>query len=388
MAEAQARAGTAAVAARIDAAIESAVGSGRIVGAVVLVARDGGTIYGRAAGYRDREAGDLLGNDTCFLLSSLTKPIVSAAAMALVERNLLDLGDDVRRWLPEFRPRLADGTEPTITIRQLLTHTAGLGYRFLQPAGGPYERAGVSDGLDEPGLAMDEALQRIASAPLQGRPGAAWAYSVATDVLGGLLQKVAGGSLRDVVAQFVTGPLGLDDTSFDPPEPCRLAVPYAGGFPPRRMMDGDVVSFGPGAGIRFHPSRNFDAASFPSGGAGMIGTAPDFLKFLETLRGGGGPILSPASVRAMMSNQIGGLRVDLEATPAWGFGFGGAVLVNPELAAVPQGPGTWKWGGVYGHHWYVDPLASLSLVVLTNTAVEGMVGDFARDIMLAVYGAP
>jgi CubicO group peptidase (beta-lactamase class C family) len=87
----------------------------------------------------------------------------------------------------------------------------------------------------------------------------------------------------------------------------------------------------------------------------------------------------------MMSNQIGSLRIDTEPTPSWGFGFGGAVLMDPQLASVPQGAGTWKWGGVYGHHWYVDPAKRLTVVALTNTAVEGLFGRFVTDLMDAVY---
>ena len=128
---------------RLDAVLDRAVGSGRIVGAVVFVARDGRTVYGAAAGYRDREATRRMRAATRFRLSSLTKPLVSAAAMALVERGAMGLDDTATRWLPAFRPRLADGSAPPITVRHLLTHTAGLGYRFLQPPGGHYEEADV-----------------------------------------------------------------------------------------------------------------------------------------------------------------------------------------------------------------------------------------------------
>jgi CubicO group peptidase (beta-lactamase class C family) len=118
----------------------------------------------------------------------------------------------------------------------------------------------------------------------------------------------------------------------------------------------------------------------------MNGTAPEFFRFLETLRGGGAPILKPESVQRMMANQIGELRTNVEATPAWGFGFGGAVLMDQKLAGVPQSRGTFKWGGVYGHHWYIDVERRLTVACLTNTSVEGMAGPFVGELLAAVYG--
>jgi len=370
----------------IDEVIDRALSEQRVVGAVVMIARDGEVIYRRAAGTADREGDRPMREDTIFRYSSLTKAIVSAAAMALLERGQLRLDDVATRWLPDFRPRKPDGSEAVITIRQLLTHTAGLTYSFFQSEDGSYRKAGISDGLDQPGLSMDEELHRLASVPLSYQPGTSWGYSLALDVLGAILERIAQTSLPEIVERFVTGPLQMNDTGFVVRDTQRLATPYVDGRPPRRMNDPDVVPFLPGlAGIRFSPSRVFDSKSFPSGGVGMVGTAGDFMVLLEKLRRGGEPILKPSTVQDMMTNQIGDLRITTEQTPSWGFGFGGAVLMSPELAGVPQAEGTWKWGGVYGHHWYVDPANRLTVVALTNTAVEGMLGRFADDLMTAVY---
>ncbi len=371
---------------RVDAAIERALQEQRLVGTVVQIAHDGEVVYRRAAGMADREEHRPMREDTIFRYSSLTKPIVSAAAMALVERGTLDLDDAVSQWLPEFRPRTPDGKEAVITVRQLLTHTAGLSYGFFQPDDGAYHRAGVSDGLAEPGMSITEELRRLATVPLFYEPGTAWSYSLAIDVLGEVLARAAGMSLPEIVEQFISYPLGMADTAFTVRDLSRFATSYVDGKPPRRMLDPDVVVGADGSRTRFAPSRIFDANSFPSGGAGMAGTARDFLLFLETLRQGGGPILKAETVQAMMSNQIGGLRINTELTPAWGFGFGGAVLLDPALAKVPQAVGTWKWGGVYGHHWYVDPGNRLTVVALTNTSMEGFEGVFRTDLMHAVYG--
>ena len=130
-------------------------------------------------------------------------------------------------FLPDFVPRLPDGSAPLISVRHLLTHTAGLGYPSLTP-GDPYEAAHISTGLDQPGVSMQENLQRIASAPLYSPPGSAWRYSVATDVLGAIIAVVHSGSLADAVATYVTEPLGMRDSAFVVREQVRLAVPLLG----------------------------------------------------------------------------------------------------------------------------------------------------------------
>src|SRR5215467_11878837 len=132
---------------RLDSVIDSAIAEKRIVGAVVLVARDGKVIYHRAAGLADREAGTPMADDTMFNYSSLTKPIVTAAAMKLIEQGRIGLDDPVTKWLPDFRPKLLHGSVATITVRQLLTHTAGLSYRFMEAPGSDYDLLNISDGL-------------------------------------------------------------------------------------------------------------------------------------------------------------------------------------------------------------------------------------------------
>jgi CubicO group peptidase (beta-lactamase class C family) len=375
---------------RVRATIDRAIAEQRLVGAVVLVARDGRIVYRGAAGEADRDLHRPMREDAIFRYASLTKPIVSAAAMVMIERGTIALDDEVTKWLPAFRPRTADGDEPRITIKHLLTHTAGLTYGLMQKADGPYHRAGISDGLDQPGLSMDEELRRIASVPLSNVPGTSWGYSVAMDVLGAVLARADGTSLPHIVEKLVTAPLHMTDTAFTVRDPARLVTPYLDsgtpGTPPRRMSDPDEVVDAQGWVTRYAPSRIFEPRSYPSAGVGMAGTASDFMTFLETLRTGGSPILKPETVEAMRSNQIGELRVNAEPTPAWGFGFGGAVLLDPELAGVPQAKGTWKWGGVYGNHWYMDPEHRLSVVALTNTAVEGMSGAFVEQLRGAVYG--
>lgn len=221
--------------ARIDAAIDRAIDDNRIVGTVVRVSEAGREIYSRAAGYLDREAGTAMPPDAIFRLASLTKPIVAATALALLERRKLSLDDPVTHHLPDFRPKLPDGSAPEITLRHLLTHTSGLRYGSLKPDD-PYFIAKVLGAPDEKSLSLDENVARIASVPLVFRPGTAWRYSVGIDVIGLVIAKAHGSTLGEAVAEFITGPLGMRDTGFSVMDRQRLAVPYADskGRPVRR----------------------------------------------------------------------------------------------------------------------------------------------------------
>lgn len=374
----------AALAARIDQVVDRAIAEQRLVGTVVLVARNGKVVYHRAAGLADREAGRPMREDAIFRFSSVTKPFVTAAAMRLVQDGKLHLDDPVTKWLPDFRPRLADGSEPVITLRQLLDHTSGLTYGLAEPASHPYHALGVSDGIDLSGITLDENLRRLGKAPLSFPPGSAWRYSLGVDVMGGVMEKATGKTLPQVVAATITGPLRLADTGFLARAPARLTAAYVNAQPaPTRMTDNQDVSLG-GTAIRFAPGRATDPTAFPSGGAGMVGTAGDVLTFLEAIRKGGAPILKAATVAEMMKDQVG----ERAATqgPGWGFGYGWAVLDDPVAARTPQAAGTIQWGGVYGHSWFVDAKSGLTVVAMTNTAFEGMNGAFTVQLRDAIYG--
>lgn len=369
--------------ARIDDAIDRAIAEKRIVGAVVLVSHDGKLVYQRAAGLADRDSKRPMQIDTVFRLASVSKPVVSAAALALVDQGKLSLDDPVTKWLPDFRPKLASGTAPTITVRQLLTHTSGLSYKFAEKTGTAYYQAGVSDGFDELRVSLDENLRRLASVPLFNKPGEAFRYSLSIDVLGAVVEKAAGKPLQQAVAELVTQPLNMRDTAFSAKDPARLAVPYHDAKPaPEPMSEPYSMPFAEGGRMTYSPSRALDAKAYPSGGAGMVGTAPDIMRLLEAVRAGGKPILTGATAASMMRNQIGALG---GPGPGVAFGFGGAVVVDPSAAQTPQSAGTWQWGGVYGHSWFVDPEKKLTVVALTDTALEGMWGKFTTDVRDAVY---
>lgn len=367
------------LAARLDAVIDKAVARD-IVGVVVIVAQGGNIIYQRAAGFEDREARTKTQLGTLFRLASMTKPIVSITALAMIDDNKLSLEDPITNYLPQFSPKLADGRTPVITVRHLLTHTSGLGYRFLD--GGAYATANVSDGLAEPGMSMDENLRRLATVPLLFEPGTSWSYGLSIDVLGAVLEKAGGAPLPALVARYVTAKLGTDSPHFMASdahvreETGGLAVPYVAGTPPERMREPHPVPLGDGITLTMSPARALDAASYPSGGAGAVGTARNYLFFLEALRKGGAPLLAPATARMAMSNQIGDIASPFLGKSRFGFGFG------IDAGEGKRGAGSLGWGGVYGTGFWIDPAAKLSVVILTNVA-----GDtpLENDITNALY---
>lgn len=352
--------------ARLDAVIEAALGE-RIVGCVVLVAQGGQRVYARAAGLADREAGRVMQEDAVFRLASVTKPIVAACALRMVDLGLLGLDDPVTKYLPGFRPMAADGVERPILIRHLLSHTSGLGYE----GAGYYSR-----GLSGPLLGFEENIARMGEETLSFPPGTAWQYGVSIDVLGGVLAAINGSDLAGVVARYVTGPLGMVDTLFGVSDVARLAQPYQDGPPPQRM-EGEVTVVGRDGGVTpFSVGRILEPRAPQSGGAGMAGTAGDVMRLLEALRG---EFLSPGLRDAAFANQIG----DLTRWDSKRFGFLGAITVEAG-GAIPLG--AVDWGGAWGHNWIVDQATGTVIVVCTNTLFEGCNGPFREEVAAAVFG--
>lgn len=362
-----------------------AMADARIVGCAIAIAHRGQTIYAGAAGWADRENHIPMAADTPFRLASLTKAVVCVAALSLAETGVIDLEAPVTDWLPWFTPALASGERPPISLRQLMTHTSGLGYGFAQPRGNSCEAAGVSDGLDESaGRTLEDNLRRLATVPLLDPPGTAWRYSLGIDVLGAVLERVTGLPLSAVIARQVTRPLSMNGTMFTAPPGMTLAIAYADGMPvPVRMASAHAVPMGNGA-IHFAPARAHDPAAYPSGGTGLIGTAADYLRFLEAVRTGGGGIVTPETAERFTTNMVGDLTVGLPGS-GLGWGLGVAIMRDPAATASPLNAGSWSWGGVYGHSYWVDPVADLSVVALTNTAIAGMAGPFPDAIKAAVY---
>lgn len=372
---------------RIDATVQSAINEKRLVGAVIAVMQDGQLAHFKAYGQADREAGRAMQEDAIFRLASISKPIVTAAAMAMIEKGKFALDTPVTDFLPDFKPKSPDGSTPVITIRHLLTHTAGLSYDFLQPLDGPYNTIPVSAGIDG-NFTMEDNLNRMVQAGLTFPPGAAWLYSVSIDVLGAVMAKAEGTDVEGAVQKYVCGPMQMTDTSFFVTDAARLAQPYSNAAPePVRIGDDFKQPFVPGCGpINLGTSRAFNRTAFQGGGGCMNGKAMDIVRMLDAIRAGGAPILSEASTKQMMSNQVGPLRILFDPTGNTAFGFGGSILLDPAASGSRLSPGSWQWGGVWGHSWFVDPTRKTTIVNLTNTTLEGMAGQLPGDIQKAVFG--
>lgn len=335
----------------------------------MLVARDGEIVYRCAAGLADREAGRPMREDAIFRLSSVTKPIVAATILALKDAGLLELKAPVSDYLPDFRPRLSDGSAPPITIANLLTHTSGL------------------DNGDVPWTSgTDAVLAAIAARPLLFAPGTSWAYGPSIDVLGALAGKLVGGSPEDAIRRYVLDPLGMNDTRFSVTDVARLAATYGDGDNgPVRMGDVHTVIAPWGGAVTYNTARIFDSSAFQSGGGGMTGTARDVMALLEALRTGGGSILSPDTARRGLDNATPQLAQAGE--PGWGFSHFGACLTDKAQTPHPGRVGTNRWGGIYGHHWVIDPVARLTIVSMTNTGLEGSDGGYRYASTKAIYRA-
>lgn len=369
------------IAERVNRMIDKSIAGETITGAVVLVYQDGKPLLERAAGWADREARVPVRLDTIFRYASVSKPIVATAALVMIDAGLFGLDDLVVDHLPWFRPKTADGQQAPITIRHLLTHTSGLLY---DPALELLDDGRVMTlGLGNTDLGLEENFSRHNDIPLAFAPGARWGYSFATDILGAVIAAVNGSSLEEAVVAHVAGPLGMQDARFHVTDPSRLAVPYADApLRPERMPDPWVAGEDAGWRAEFSPGRIFNPKAFQSGGAGMAGTAHDVMRLLETLRTGGAPLLKPETATAALSNQIG----DIEGEPGYRFTFVGGLVVDPTAAVTALPKGAIQWGGVYGNTWFIDPAERLTVVSLTNNALEGCIGLYPGRLRAAVYG--
>ncbi|MET3601696.1 serine hydrolase domain-containing protein [Martelella mangrovi] len=365
---------------RVDAAIDRAIEEARIVGTVVMVWRDGEPVYERAAGFADREAGRAVALDTVFRFASVTKPFVAATALAMIDHGRLSLAGRVSDYLDWFHPPGPDGRMADITIRQLLTHTAGLTYKL--DTGDLPEHEAVTAGLENTEMTLEENFSKLNTMPLAYKPGTAWEYSIAIDILGAVVAQVHGGTVEEAIRAYILDLLGIRDTGFVVDDPARLAVPYVNDTPePRPMGEPERVP-GPYDNVYcFSPARIFNRHAFQSGGGGMAGTAGDVIRLLEMIRKGGDGVLKPETVAAAIANQIGRLNV----RPGVKFGFLGAVTEDAALDNSPLPDGTVSWGGVYGNRWCYDSASGTVAVAMTNTAPEGCDGAYPFEIWQAIF---
>jgi CubicO group peptidase (beta-lactamase class C family) len=357
-------------AARIDGLLQQYVDDNRVAGAVALVLQDGQPVYERAVGWSDREAGRRMAPDTIFRIASQTKAITSAAILSLVEEGRIALGDPVSRFIPPFTAtavalpgRAIVPAKRPITIRDLLTHTAGISYGTESHVAELYEAKDLGPAAGFGWYTADktepicETMGRLASLPFVAQPGEAWVYGYNTDVLGCVVERVSGMPLDEFVRTRITDPLGMKDTRFFLPaaQRDRLAAVYASGSDGRIVRAPDGAK-GQGAYVD-GPKRSF------AGGAGLLSTARDYARFLETIRNGGTlgsvRILAPRTVELMTTNQVG----TLHSPNGLGFGLG-FETTDRYGANGMDSRGAFGWGGAYGTLYRVDPEARLVLVLM------------------------
>jgi CubicO group peptidase (beta-lactamase class C family) len=377
----------------IDSMLQSYVDRELIGGAVALVLRDGKPAYQKAVGWADKDARRPMRMDTMFRIASQTKAITSVAVLALVEDGKLSLSDPAGTFIPSFLKttvavRSESGTSTVaakrpITIRDLLTHTAGISYGREDHIASQYSAKGLGPSAGAGWYFADkrepvcEAMERLGTLPFIAQPGEAWVYGYNTDVLGCVVERVAGQPLDQFIAARITKPLGMIDTHFFLPvaQRDRLATVYASEN--GRAVRAPEGALGQGSYVD-GPRQTF------AGGAGLVSTARDYGRFLEMIRGDGSldgvRILSPRTVALMRTNQVGTLH------SANGLGFGlGFETTDRYGANGMDDVGSFGWGGAYGTMYRIDPHARLVIMLMLQQLPNTT--DVREKFPLMVYQA-
>jgi len=372
--------------ARLGSVMRGEIERGRVPGAVALVARRGRLAYFESYGRRDPRSPDPMARDSIFRIYSMTKPIVSVAAMMLWEEGRFLLSDPIEKYLPELGRRqvavvrgaeieLVDAERP-ITIQDLLRHTSGLTYEFR--GSGPVHKMYTAERIYSRNQSNADQVATLAKLPLLHQPGTKWEYSRSTDVLGRLIEVLSGLTLGEYLQRHIFAPLGMVDTTFyvPPQEHGRLAEAFA--------KDPDT-----GAGVQL--INVHDAPKFESGGGGLVSTAGDYARFLQMLLNGGRldgvRFLSRKTLELMTADHLGPITgaPDL-LLPGYGFGLGFAVRLQPGIAHVPGSVGQYFWGGLAGTTFWVDPAEALfAIMLIQGPGQRDYFRNLFRDLVYAAF---
>ena len=380
--------------ARIDHLLQGYTDQKKVAGAVALVLKDGKPVYEHAFGFSDVEANRKMKADTIFRIASQTKAFTSTAVLALYEEGKIGLDEPVGHFIPTFTKTTAAVRDDSgmktvparraITIKDLLTHTAGISYGTDPLVRDAYAAKGLGPAAGNGWYTADKdepicvTMERLGTLPFVAQPGEAFVYGYNTDILGCVVEKASGVPLDEFVRARITGPLGLKDTRFyiPPAERDRLAAVYGSG------REGTIERAPEGSKGQGHyvegPRKSF------AGGAGLTSTAHDYARFLEMIRNGGAldgvRILSPRTVALMTTNQSG----TLHSTTGLGFGLG-FETVDRYGASGMAGVGAFGWGGAYGTTYQVDPQSHLVTVLMIQLMPNAT--DIQPKFMTAVYQA-
>lgn len=374
--------------------VDADIRAGRIPGAVMLIAHRGEVVYETALGVRDPAAGDPLDIDTIFRIYSMSKPIVSVGLMMLVEEGRLLISDPVSKHLPELgglkvgieqpgrggKPALSlVPAQREMTVQDLLRHTAGLTYGIFGDSlvKSEYRKAGV----ERVSITNAEFIKTLGTLPLAYQPGTVWEYSRATDVVGILIERIAGMSLDDYVDERILKPLNMKDSGFWVPagQQHRIAEAFEN--------DPDT-----GQAVRLLNVRS--KPTFLSGGGGMVSTVRDYLRFAMMLRGGGTydgvRLLSRKTVQYMTSDHLCSIPGATAGPtflpgPGYGFGLGFAVRTSTGAAITPGSVGDFNWSGLGGTYFWIDPVEDLIAIWMMQAPEQR--AHYRQLFRNLVYGA-
>ncbi|SFF48640.1 CubicO group peptidase, beta-lactamase class C family [Methylobacterium sp. yr596] len=375
------------------------VEAGKLPGLSVTVARRGQVVFSHQEGLRDLARGLPMEADTIVRIYSMTKPLTSVAILMLYEEGLFQLDDPITRFLPEFRDMrvLVGGSrakpetvpaERDITFRDLLTHTSGLSYGFMDATlvDRMYREEGVDFQTAETSLAA--VVGKAASLPLLAQPGAEWNYSIATDVLGHLVAVISGKSFDDFLRERIIRPLGMVDTDFHVPAEkiSRFASNYALGEGGRLTLIDDA-----------REGRYARPRTVPSGGGGLVATAADYARFCRFVLGGGEldgvRLLGAKTVELMTANHLRGDLADMgqprfseSSYSGIGFGLGFSVMLDPARAQILGTSGEVAWGGAASTAFWIDPAEDLFVIMLTQL-MPSSTWPIRRELRVLTYAA-
>ncbi|HSV35173.1 MAG TPA: serine hydrolase domain-containing protein [Ramlibacter sp.] len=352
--------------ARMRGILQANIDNGRIPGAVAVVALGGHVECFDSLGRLDPAGAAPMRDDAIFRVYSMTKPLVSLAAVMLAEEGRVSLGDPVSKYLPEFAAQHVavetaggarlDPVRRDATVHDLLRHTAGLTYEFLG-ASHVQRRYGAAD-LANRSRTNPEFCRVLAALPLADQPGTRWHYSRATDVLGAVLEVASGQRLGTLLRERIFEPLRMTDTSFDVPQDQwhRIAEPFA--------VDPDS-----GNAVTMMDAR--ETPAFESGGGGLLSTAGDYVRFLQFMRNRGtfegARLVSRTLIDWMTSDHLGAIPTEGDLLlPGYGFGLGFAVRTHAGLAPQPGSVGQYFWSGIGGTSFFVDPVEDVFAILLTQ----------------------
>jgi CubicO group peptidase (beta-lactamase class C family) len=386
--------------ARITSWMKGWVDSGKLPGMLVAVMRKGELAFAETYGKADVERNKPVRPDTIYRIYSMTKPLTSTAIMMLYEEGRFQLDDPISRFIPAFaNARVFSGisfgklsstpAERDITFRDLLTHTSGLTYGFMEsnPVDALYR---AKNGVDfqTATTSLKEVVEKLATYPLIAQPGKAWNYSVSTDVLGYLVEVISGLPFEKFLVEKVAKPLGMVDTDFFVPTEKheRLAANY------QRGADGKLALIDDPAKSRYLAPRPVN-----SGGGGLVSTASDYLRFCKFMLNKGEldgvRLLGRKTVELMTMNHLNGDMADMgmprfSESPYYGIGFGlgFAVMLDPAKAHILGTPGEYNWGGAASTTFWCDPAEDMAAVMLTQL-MPSSTYPIRRELRVLAYQA-